>query len=259
MLDKTKTWFVTEQESHRHSLETLNALYEYDDFMRSIKTMIDMGCGREALDLEWWATCTTRDENPRPLNIQCTGIDLNEHLNLSTRHKNIRYRRQNFEETILTTNKTQIDLVWCHNSFQYVIDPFATLSNWWNIMNKDAMLVLILPQMTNLEYNQQAFDQPNGIYWNWTLVSLMHVLATTGFDCAGGFFHKSPDDPWLHAAVYKSEHAPMDPRSTQWYELIEKNLLPQSAVDSITRYGYLRQRDLVLPWLDKSLISMANH
>ena len=28
-------------------------------------------------------------------------------------------------------------------------------------------------------------------------------------------------------------------------------VLPASAVDSINRYGYLRQRDLVLPWLDR--------
>lgn len=254
-----KTRFITEQESHQHSLSTLNLLYEYDAFIKSIKSVIDMGCGREALDLEWWATRTTRDVDQRPLNIQCLGVDQHEQLNLATRYTNLRYQRQDFEQKIITPSKTKYDVVWCHDAFQYVIDPFQTLANWRKIMNQDAMLVLILPQTTNLEYNQQAFDQPDGVYWNWTMVSLIHVLAVSGFDCAGGFFKKNPNDPWLHAAVYKSEHAPMDPRTTKWYELAEKNLLPKSAADSVNRYGYLRQVDLVLPWLDKSLMAMADH
>jgi hypothetical protein len=42
-------------------------------------------------------------------------------------------------------------------------------------------------------------------------------------------------------------------QTTTWYELAEKNLLPETAVASINRYGYLRQQDLVLAWIDKSL------
>ena len=91
------------------------------------------------------------------------------------------------------------------------------------------------------------------------MVSLIHTLAVSGFDCSSGSFLKNPTDPWLHAVVYKSEHAPMDPRTTSWYQLSELNLLPESAMRSIQRHGYPRQRDLLLPWLDKSLMSMAQH
>ena len=69
--------FATSQDSHKHSLEILNQLQEYDEFMESIQTMVDLGCG-DGLDLEWWATRTTRDDNPEPLNIQCVGVDLIE-------------------------------------------------------------------------------------------------------------------------------------------------------------------------------------
>jgi SAM-dependent methyltransferase len=254
-----KTWFNTEHDSHAHSLQTLNALYEYDDFMLSVKTMADMGCGREGLDLEWWATRTTRDENPRPLNIQCTGIDQLEKLTLTNKYPNLRYQNQDIESKILVTKRNRFDVVWCHNTFQYVINPFKTLSHWYDAMSNGGMLIIVVPQMTNLEFNQQCFDQPDGVYWNWTMVSLMHVLAVSGFDCAGGHFAKSPMDPWIHAAVYKSEQVPMDPRTTRWYDLVDKGLLPDSAVDSISRHGYLRQRDLVLPWLDKSLSTMSEH
>jgi len=51
----------------------------------------------------------------------------------------------------------------------------------------------------------------------------------------------------------------MDPRTTNWYELAERELLPQSASDSLNRFGHVRQRDLILPWLDKSLTWFAQH
>ena len=44
--------FRNAEESHQHSLETLNQLYEYDDFMMSIGTLADIGCG-DGKDLEW--------------------------------------------------------------------------------------------------------------------------------------------------------------------------------------------------------------
>jgi hypothetical protein len=83
------------------------------------------------------------------------------------------------------------------------------------------------------------------------------MLAVSGWDCANGHFKKEPNSPWLHAVVYKSKHQPMDPRKTSWYDLSDKGLLPESAVKSIFRYGYLRQQDLVLSWIDHSLSWMG--
>jgi hypothetical protein len=41
--------------------------------------------------------------------------------------------------------------------------------------------------------------------------------------------------------------------------LAEQKLLPESAVASLNRYGHVRQRDLVLPWLDRSLTCYENY
>jgi SAM-dependent methyltransferase len=243
--------------SHQHSLQTLNALYEYDDFMQSIATLADMGCG-VGRDIEWWATRTTRDESQIPLNIRCTGIDTLETLPVAHKHKNIQYLSQDFEKPI-AVHKTKFDVVWCHDAFQYVINPFETLANWWKVMNEDGMLVLIVPQTTNIEFNAQAYDQRDYCYYHWTMVSLIHVLAVSGFDCSSGFFQKDPVDNWLHAVVYKSQTKPQDPRKTSWYTLADLGLLPASAATSVQRYGYVRQRDLVLPWLDKSLSAFAQY
>lgn len=248
-------FFRNSQESHAHSLQTLNWLYEHDDFMASIDTLIDLGCG-DGTDLEWWATRTTRDEVPVPLNISCTGLDLNNELLVARKYKNIVYQKNNFEETIHTPLNKQYDVLWSHDSFQYAINPLATLKLWNSVAAPGAMLILIVPQTTNLNHRQLSFIQPNGCYYHYTLVNLMHMLAVTGWDCASGFFLKQANDPWLHAVVYKSDIKPMDTR-TSWYELADTGILPESAVVGIQRHGYLRQQDLVLPWLDKNLTSYS--
>jgi len=77
------------------------------------------------------------------------------------------------------------------------------------------------------------------------------MLAVNGFDCNDAYFLKEENDPWLHVAVYKSDVAPMDPKTTTWYQLAEKNLLNDSVVACLNKYGYVRQEELVTSWLDK--------
>jgi len=78
------------------------------------------------------------------------------------------------------------------------------------------------------------------------------MLAVSGFDCKSGFFRKFPEDPWINAVVYKSDISPMDPRTTRWYDLVDMELLPESAVRGINKVDCRREKDLILPWLDKS-------
>jgi len=244
------------KKNHMHSLETLNILQEYDDFMESVDTLVDLGCG-DGLDLEWWATRTTRDEIQRPLNIKCTGVDILPNLPIAKKYSNITYQLLDFEQLVPPPKKTKFDLLWCHNAFQYAINPIQTLIKWRNIANENAMLVLILPQTTNIDRRVMSITQADGCYYHYSLINLIHMLSITGWDCRNGFFLKKIEDDWLHAVVYKSNQEPLDPRTTQWYDLMEKNLLPESANNSINSHGYLRQQDLVLPWLDKSLTSYA--
>lgn len=248
------TAFSSIDASHAHSLKTLNTLYEFDDFMESVGSVIDLGCG-SAKDLEWWATRTTRDDSKIPLNIKCMGVDRFEVLPMAKSYRNMRYVSHDFEQPLQIKDK--YDVLWCHDAFQFVIDPFSTLVHWRDLVNDGGMMVLILPQNTNLEFNVQAYDQRDYVYWNWTMVNLIHVLAVTGWDCANGFFLKEPNDPWLHAVVYKDQYQPQDPRSTRWYHLADAGRLPRSAVESVNRHGLVRQRDLVLPWLDRGVRSLA--
>ena len=250
------TLFATPDDSHQHSLQTLEQLYEYDDFMESITTLVDLGCG-DGKDLEWWATRTTRDDNPQPLNIKCTGVDLAETLPMSKMYPNITYQSTDFEENIFTVGNGKYDVLWCHDSFQQVINPIQTLSKWWDITSDGGMLAITVPETTTIKHHKMAFTQESFCYYHYTLVNLIHMLAVTGWDCRSGFFSKKPTDPWLHAIVYKSEHKPMNPRTTDWHTLSEMKLLPESADISILKYGELNQRDLLLPWIDQSLSDLS--
>lgn len=247
--------FANQEVSHKQSLETLNALYEYDDFMESIDTLVDLGCG-QGYDLEWWATRTTRDENPQPLNISCTGVDIVETLPMAKKYPNISYQRTNFENEVYAPPGKKYDILWCHDAFQYAITPIQTLSKWWDIASDGGMLAIIVPQTTNIHRHKLAFTQESASYYHYSLVNLIHMLAVSGWDCKNGFFLKRPQSPWLHALVYKSEHKPMDPTTTSWHTLSEMGLLPDSADRSVYAHGELFQPDLVLPWLDHSLTDM---
>ena len=77
------------------------------------------------------------------------------------------------------------------------------------------------------------------------------MLAVNGFDCRDAYFLKEAGDPWLHIAVYKTDHEPMDPVETSWNDLAAKNLLNDSMKNSLNKYGYLRQEDIMYAWLDK--------
>lgn len=243
-------------ESHQHSLKTLNMLASYDDFMESIATVVDLGCG-SGEDIEWWATRTSRSEPYTPLNIRCTAVDQFDTLKIAKKYPNLTYQPTNFEERV-TAPAEKFDILWCHDAFQYVTNPLATLNKWWHIASDGGMLAIIVPQTTNFYQKKQLFTQSSGCYYHYTLVNLMHMLAVNGWDCREGFFLKEPNDVWLHAVVYKSEHEPMDPRTTTLFDLIDKNLLPQSAVDSINAHGYISQSNLVLPWLDRGLNWMGH-
>ncbi len=243
--------FTNPLHSHEHSLQTLNLLYEYDDFMESVATVVDLGSGSDLLDIEWWTTRTTRDEEKIPLEIQGTAVDL-ELPDRAVDH--VSFVKHDIHT--LFENKRQFDVLWCHDVFQYLHNPYQALASWRNIADDDAMLVLAFPQTVNMVYNTQAFDLLPGHCFHHTMTSLIYMLAVNGWDCNGGFFKKHAEDPWLHAIVYKSSQEPLPP-GTSWYELMETGLLPDTAAKSVFKHGYVRQQDLVLPWLDKSLIWMA--
>ena len=241
--------FKNEHESHDHSLSILNLLYEYDDFMDNLRTIVDMGCGA-GMDSKWWATLYDREDPPNPHNYTVYGVDRNVEQVDPTfldENPNLFLIRADIERVRLPK---KADLIWCHDVFQSVINPLATLATWNQLMNVNGMLILSIPQHTNMRYNRLVTRSYSGCYYQHNLVGLMYMLAVNGFDCNDCFMQKQENDPWINIAVYKSQE-PMDPATTTWHDLIKKELVSPSAANSIARHGYVKQEDLITRWLDK--------
>jgi len=225
----------------------------YEEFMDQLEIIADMGSGKGEHS-HWWATRTKQDNTPR----RYTVVAIDDKVQLDNRHRasNIRQVRKDFSETGLQKNK--VDLIWCYDTFQFATRPFDTLKHWWEIMREDAMLVLGIPQTTFIDdLARWQVYQPAGCYYSWNMVSLIHALAVSGFDCREGFLRQRRHDPMLWAAVYKSKHPPMDLASTNWYDLMEKKLLPTTADDCVMKIGFLRQEFLTVEWLDRQRYDLA--
>jgi len=243
--------FKTYFESHEHSLQTLNLLYSYDSFLDSLEFVADFGCGH-GLDTKWWATLETRDDPPEPRNYKTYAVDINTgSLDKEVKDlDNVFVINEDFDSNDCPVPRP-IDLIWCHNSFQYVTNPVSTLKTWNQQLVENGMMILIFPQNTHYAYNRLVNNSYNGCYYNHNIVNLMYMLAVNGFDCKDAYFLKEENSPWLHAAVYKSNIAPMDPKRTSWYDLADLNLVSDSVKQSLNKFGYVKQEEILTTWLDK--------
>jgi len=251
--------FGSPEESHNHSREVLDIIETFYEFMISVGTVADMG-GGNGLDAEWWATRETDPEvdttgRAQPLNIKSFVIDTIDKLSVS--HKNLTHIKVDMENTDILLES--YDVITSHDAFQQCISPVTTLKHWWELANPNAMLILQIPQTTNIKYNKHDISILSSEYYHYTLVNLIYMLAVNGWDCKNGMFTKGLQDPWIKAVVYKGEVNPMNPRTTSWRDLAELDLLSDSAVDSINRWGYVKQQDLVLPWFNGHLDSYKTH
>jgi hypothetical protein len=239
------------------SLYTLKLLEDHVDFMQSLKVIADMGAG-EAHDSLWWANAYILDDNNNkiPLKLKVHSFDIDTAIELPS-HPNIFYSNKDFNNTGLKENS--IDLVWSHNSFQCSKNPLATLAHWWHIMRKDAMLCLTIPNNFQINYFRQepriVSSLESGIYFNYTPASLIMMLASSGFDCLGGHFKFSSDDNCFRAAVYKTDIEPQN--YVNWYELLDKNLLPLSVSTAIKSKGHFKDSDIVVEWIDHSIYNLG--
>ena len=235
----------------RHSLSILETIQQYDDFLSSIRHVADLGCGTGE-DITWWATLENNDDPPEPYNFNCFAVDNNsDRLAQVPKLKNIHKVHDIYDRQFLFP--VSIDLIWAHDSLQYSINPLETLRMWNSYMTVNGMLLLSVPQHTGIEYDRHYSRGYSGCYFHYNPINLIYMLAVNGFDCRDAYLLKKFQDPWINMAVYKTDIAPMDPLTTTWYDLIDKNLLHPTIVDSVNANGFLRQEEICMPWLNKEL------
>ena len=235
----------------RHSLNILNLIQQYDTFLESLRHIAIMGCG-SGEDVLWWATLLNNDDPPQPYNFVCHAVDTDtSKLAQIPKLPNIHKNDRSFDSDLLFP--IQVDIIYAHDCLQYSVNPLHTLKQWNQYLNVNGMLLLSVPQHTGIEYGQQYSRSYSGCYFHYTPVSLIYMLAVNGFDCRDAYLLKQFQDPWINMAVYKTDIAPMDPATTSWFDLIDKNLLHPTIVDSLNSNGYLKQEEILMPWLNKEL------
>jgi SAM-dependent methyltransferase len=232
-----------------YSSTTLNLLNGYDTFLESLKTICDMGCGTGE-DITWWAMLESKDDPPVPYNYNCFAVDKDAYK-LSQVPDLVNINKINRDITDKQIIPSDIDLMWSHDSLQYSHNPLETLRFWNKQMTVNGMLVLHVPQTNGVENNRYYSRTYAGCYYNYTPTNLIYMLAVNGFDCRDAYLMKRFNDPWIQMAVYKSDVEPMDPKTTTWFDLADKNLLHPSIVNSINKNGFLKQEEIIMPWLDK--------
>ncbi len=243
--------FKNSQESYNHTQFIRDLLYEYDTFLDSLEVVADFGCD-DGSNIEWWATLETRDDPPEPRNYICYAVTSNTKKIRSevSALENVKVIEANLEDPVRFIPR-QIDLVWCHDTFQFITNPIGTLRQWNEMMSVNGMLILTVPQAVHYKHNRLNNISHNGWYYNHNIVNLMYMLAVNGFDCRDAYFTKKENDMWLYIAVYKSEIEPMNPQTTTWHDLIDLKLVNESVEYCINTYGYVRQDEIITTWLDK--------
>ena len=241
--------FNNAHESHAHSLIVLNLLKEHDTFMESISSVADMGAGA-GMDCVWWNNATTRDTPSEPLNLKVFAVDrVAPTFDFELPERVVPVTRD-FEKPCLSTT---VDVIWCHDAFQFALNPVLTLKVWNTQLNENGLLYIGMPLLNYNKYNRWQSYGRNFQYYNHSFLGLVYMLAVNGFDCRDAYFRKQTDDPWLHAAVFKTAQEPRDPATTTWYDLVEAGLINESLANSLRTFGHVREQDALFPWLDKAL------
>ena len=234
---------------NRHATHILETIQQYDTFLESIRTVADMGCGTGE-DAYWWATLENYNDPPEPYNFNVFAIDKDPgKISQVPVLKNINKICDSYDKENLFP--VSVDLMWAHDSLQYSTNPLRTLRMWNSYMTVNGMLLISIPQSNGVEYNRYYSRTHSGCYFNYTPTSLIYMLAVNGFDCRDAYLLKKFNDPWIQMAVYKTDVSVMDPDTTNWYDLADKNLLHPSMVSSINTHGFLPQEEILMPWLDK--------
>jgi hypothetical protein len=113
------------------------------------------------------------------------------------------------------------------------------------------MLVIITPQTINVYHGKPVNRTYPTNFYHYTITNLIYMLAVSGFDLKDNRFWKEPNDPWLHAIVYKGDWEPFkNPRSVTWYQLLDRNCLPEKWAYEVKKSGYLKEEVLKTHWIN---------
>lgn len=197
--------FVDKHASHAHSQKVLNLLEGFDDFMDSIKTVLDIGCGA-GHDSHWWATRTIKDEEgatigKRPIDVTALDKDISRVDTVVSELGKIKFVESDFDN--MPFSKPSFDIIWAHDVLQYSANAYHTLCEWNRVCHNGGILLLSVPRSQRNFYNRYTAIQYDRVYQHYSLVNLIYLLALAGFDTVDDRYMQEPNDTHMWIAGYK--------------------------------------------------------
>ena len=237
------------------SIQVLELLGTHNEFMDSIREIAVLD-DRTGHHTSWWSDYRSH-EDQKQSQFTITNLCISESHPIEHQRKNV---KNVLVENLYDTKQEDesFDFLWAHNVFQKQINPIQSLRHWWNMMREDAMLCISVPLRTYIDdLNRWRTDSYPGELYNWNMLTLIQMLAISGFDCFDGHFKFKRGDEFLWASVYKGTQTPMDPYTTTWYDLAEKELLPPSLSKCVSQFGHAKIEKVIVEWLDHSLYDLG--
>jgi len=238
------------------SLPVLKLLGEHHDFMESLSSIAIME-DPTGDDAAWWSDYRfdPADKSSK-LDVEISVYGKQNRIRNVNKRSNMRFVNCDIGNTRAAPNT--YDLIWAKNCLNTTSNPLQTLRHWWSLLKEDGMLCLSVPQTAFIdELSRWQIHSYSGQYFSWNIVNLIQMLAVNGFDCRDAHFKQQQHNPHIWAAVYKSSVKPMEPDSTNWYQLQAANLTPRSLDACIQSFGYVRHEFLKVEWLDHTVYDLA--
>lgn len=237
-----------------NTAKELELLGQHDDFMHNLNHVLVFENDR-GQDSAWWADYQKDKTHSKSLGDFAVSVIANRVVSNEHKRKNLTQLKATVDHIPLKDNS--VDFIWSVNALNRSAVPYATLLEWNRVLKHNGMLCVCVPQTAFIDdLSRWQIWSESGSFYHWSMISLIHCLAINGFDCHDGHQKQERHNPWIWAAAYKSEHAPMSPYTT-WYELAEKKLLPESLENCVYQFGYARHEFLKVEWFDHSIRDLA--
>ena len=78
-----------------------------------------------------------------------------------------------------------------------------------------------------------------------------------GYDCKDAYYLQEKNSNLLNFIGYKNTDDTYEPDEVTVYDLLEMERLPNSMIQQMEKFGYISNKNLLLSWMDGTLVDYS--